>query len=53
MNGVIEKDNIYNYDYDLSGLLHTDVYDELTNYDDSSFNSVVSMIKPGKYSSHI
>ena len=52
VNGVIEKDNIYNYDYDLSGLLHTDVYDELTNYDDSSFNSVVSMIKPGKYSSH-
>jgi len=52
VNGVIEKDNIYNYDYSLSGLLHTDVYDQLTSYDKSSFDSVVSMIKPGKYSSH-
>lgn len=52
VNGALEKDNIYNYNYDLSGLSHTQVYDQLTKYNESSFNSEVSMIKPGKYSSH-
>lgn len=52
VDNVLEKDNIYNYDYDLSGLLHTEIYDQLTKYNDSSFNSAVSMTKPGKYSSH-
>lgn len=52
LNNQLEEDNIYNYKYDLSGIDYTQVYDELTKYNDSSFNSVVSMINPGKYSSH-
>ena len=52
INGDIEENNIYNYDYKLSGMKYDDVYTQLTKYDDSSFNSVVSMTKPGKYSSH-
>jgi len=53
VNDKEEKDNIYNYDHDLSGLLYSDIYTQLTSYDDSSFNdSGISMIKPGKYSSH-
>lgn len=51
-SGKLETDNIYNYNYDLSGMKHEDVYDELTKYNTSSFNDVVSMIEPGKYSSH-
>ena len=48
-----DVDNIYNYDdYDISGISYSEVYNQLTQYDDSSLNSVVSMIKPGKYSSH-
>lgn len=52
VNDELEEDNVYNYDYELSGLSYVDIYDQLTSYDDSSFNDVVSMIKPGKYSSH-
>ena len=52
VDGVQEKDNIYNYNYDLSGLDYNDVYGELTKYEDSSFNNIVSMTKPGKYSSY-
>ena len=52
VNDVEEKDNIYNYTYDLSGLLHTEIYDQLTKYNDSSFNNIVPMTKPGKYSSY-
>jgi len=53
---VLEEDNIYNYDYtyNISGtaLNYTDVYDQLTKYNESSFDNIVSMTKPGKYSSH-
>jgi hypothetical protein len=52
VNGVQEEDKIYNYDYDLSGISYNDVYTQLTKYNDSSFNSEVSMTKSGKYSSH-
>lgn len=52
VNATEEKDNVYNYSYDLSGLDYTDIYDELTKYEDSSFNNIVSMTKPGKYSSY-
>ena len=56
VNGVREEDNIYNYDYtyNISGtaLNYTDVYDQLTKYNESSFDNIVSMTKPGKYSSH-
>lgn len=48
----VEEDNVYNYDYELSGINYDTVYDELTNYDESLFNDEISMIKPGKYSSH-
>ena len=56
VSGVREEDNIYNYDYtyNISGtaLNYTDVYDQLTKYNESSFDNIVSMTKPGKYSSH-
>ena len=52
IDGVIEENNIYNYDYKLSGMNYDDVYTQLTNYDKSLFNGEVSMTKPGKYSSH-
>jgi len=56
VDGELEEDNIYNYDYtyNISGtaLNYTDVYDQLTKYNESSFNTIVSMTKPGKYSSH-
>lgn len=52
IDGVLEENNIYNYDYTLSGMNYDDVYTQLTNYDKSLFNGEVSMTKPGKYSSH-
>ena len=56
VDNVLEEDNIYNYDYnyEISGtdLNYTDVYDQLTKYNESSFNNIVSMTKPGKHSSH-
>tara|TARA_Y100000389_G_C17383390_1_gene475626 strand:- start:315 stop:1250 length:936 start_codon:yes stop_codon:yes gene_type:complete len=52
IDGAIEEDNLYNYDYDLSGMNYDTVYDELTNYDESLFNNDISMINPGKYSSY-
>jgi hypothetical protein len=52
VNNAEEKDNIYNYNYDLSGLYYTDIYNELTKYEDSSFNNTIPMTKPGKYSSY-
>lgn len=52
VNNAEEKDNIYNYSYDLSGLYYNDVYGELTKYEDSSFNNTIPMTKPGKYSSY-
>lgn len=52
VNDTEEKDNIYNYTYDLSGLYYTDIYNELTKYEDSSFNNTIPMTKPGKYSSY-
>lgn len=53
VDGIEEKDNIYNYGHDLSGLYYGDIYTQLIGYVDSSFNdSGISMIKPGKYSSH-
>ena len=48
----VEEDNIYNYDYDLSGINYDNVYEQLTKYDESLFNNEISMVKPGKYSSH-
>ena len=52
VSGVREEDNIYNYDLSGTTLKYTDVYDQLTKYNDSSFNNIVSMTKPGKHSSH-
>lgn len=52
VNDTEEKDNIYNHNYDLSGLYYTDIYDQLTKYNDSSLNNIVPMTKPGKYSSY-
>lgn len=52
VDNVLEEDNIYNYDLSGTTLKYEDVYDQLTKYNKSSFNNIVSMNKPGKYSSH-
>lgn len=52
VDGVQEEDNIYNYTYDLSGLYYNEIYDELTKYENSSFNNTIPMTKPGKHSSY-
>ena len=46
-----ENFNLYESKYDLHRQ-NNNVYDELTNYDESLFNNEISMIKPGRYSSH-